>query len=66
MNSRRLPHCRKQGSRPRQSVPPPASARTADALEGAGCTNADILAHLRGPGPQWRGCFVVDALLGKT
>jgi hypothetical protein len=37
----------------------------ADALEEAGCTNADILAHCRGAGPHVRGCWVVDMLLGK-
>ena len=37
----------------------------ADALEDAGCNNADILAHCRGPGPHVRGCWVVDLLLGK-
>jgi hypothetical protein len=37
----------------------------ADALEEAGCTNADILAHCRQPGPHARGCWVIDALLGK-
>jgi hypothetical protein len=37
----------------------------ADALEEAGCTDADILAHLRGSGPHVRGCWVVDLLLGK-
>jgi len=37
----------------------------ADALEEAGCAGADILAHLRGPGPHARGCWVVDLLLGK-
>jgi hypothetical protein len=36
-----------------------------DALEDAGCDNADILAHCRGPGPHVRGCWVVDLLLGK-
>ena len=34
----------------------------ADALEDAGCTDADILDHLRGPGPHVRGCWVVDML----
>jgi hypothetical protein len=37
----------------------------ADALEEAGCCDAGLLGHLRGPGPHDRGCFVVDALLGK-
>jgi hypothetical protein len=37
----------------------------ADALEDAGCTDNDLLAHLRGPGPHARGCFVLDRLLGK-
>ena len=37
----------------------------ADALEEAGCDNAEILGHLRGPGPHVRGCHVVDHLLGK-
>jgi hypothetical protein len=38
----------------------------ADALEDAGCTNADILSHCRGPGPHVRGCWVVDLLLGRS
>ena len=38
----------------------------ADALQDAGCDNADILDHCRGPGPHARGCWVVDLLLGKT
>jgi hypothetical protein len=37
----------------------------ADALEDAGCTEADILGHLRGPGPHVRGCWVLDLLLDK-
>jgi hypothetical protein len=37
----------------------------ADALQDAGCDNADILDHCRGPGPHVRGCFVVDKLLAK-
>jgi hypothetical protein len=37
----------------------------ADALEEAGCTEASILEHLRGPGPHWRGCFPIDLLLQK-
>jgi hypothetical protein len=34
----------------------------ADALEEAGCTRAELLDHLRGPGPHARGCWVVDLL----
>jgi hypothetical protein len=37
----------------------------ADALEEAGCTNADILSHCRQPGEHVRGCWVVDLILGK-
>ena len=37
-----------------------------DALEEAGCAEAAILDHLRGPGPHVRGCHPVDAVLGKT
>jgi hypothetical protein len=38
----------------------------ADALLDAGCDNADLLAHCRQPGKHVRGCWVVDALLGKS
>ncbi|HEY7425078.1 MAG TPA: hypothetical protein VH682_12680 [Gemmataceae bacterium] len=38
----------------------------ADALEEAGCTNQDILDHCRSGGEHVRGCWVVDALLGKS
>ena len=38
----------------------------ADALEEAGCDNADILTHCRGPGPHVRGCWVVDLVLGRV
>jgi hypothetical protein len=37
----------------------------ADALEDAGCDNADILNHCRQPGVHARGCWVVDLVLGK-
>lgn len=37
----------------------------ADALDEAGCTDADILDHCRCGGEHTRGCWVVDALLGK-
>jgi hypothetical protein len=36
-----------------------------DALEEAGCAYADILAHLRSPGPHVRGCWALDLILGK-
>ncbi|HEY7314026.1 MAG TPA: hypothetical protein VH643_32045 [Gemmataceae bacterium] len=37
----------------------------ADALEEAGCTDAEILNHCCHPGEHVRGCWVVDLLLGK-
>jgi hypothetical protein len=37
-----------------------------DALEDAGCTNADLLAHCRESGDHARGCWVVDLLLGRA
>jgi hypothetical protein len=36
----------------------------ADALEDAGRTGAELLGHLRGPGPHARGCWALDLLLG--
>jgi hypothetical protein len=37
----------------------------ADALEEAGCDDADVLTHCRGDSPHARGCWVVDLVLGK-
>lgn len=37
----------------------------ADALEESGCLDADILDHLRGPGPHYRGCWALDLILNK-
>jgi hypothetical protein len=37
----------------------------ADALQAAGCDDADILAHCRSDGPHVRGCWVVYVVLGK-
>jgi hypothetical protein len=37
----------------------------ADALEDAGCTDTEILGHLRSPGPHVRGCWAVDLILSK-
>jgi hypothetical protein len=36
----------------------------ADALEEAGA-DAELVEHLRQPGPHYRGCWVVDRLLAK-
>jgi hypothetical protein len=38
----------------------------ADALEEAGCSDTDILDHCRSGGEHVRGCWVIDALLGKS
>jgi hypothetical protein len=38
----------------------------ADAIEEAGCTDAELLGHLRAVGPHVRGCFALDAVLGKS
>jgi hypothetical protein len=38
----------------------------ADALEEAGCTDAEVLAHCRGSGPHVRGCWVVDLILAES
>jgi hypothetical protein len=37
----------------------------ADALEDAGCRDADILAHCRGPADHGRGCWLLDLLARK-
>jgi hypothetical protein len=52
-------------SLPEGALDPAPLAVLADALEDAGCTDAAILEHLRGPGPHVRGCWVVDLILGK-
>jgi hypothetical protein len=36
----------------------------ADALEETGA-DAEMVGHLRGPGPHFRGCYVVDLLTGR-
>jgi hypothetical protein len=38
----------------------------ADALEDAGCDNADIPAHCRSTREHVRGCWVIDELMGKV
>jgi hypothetical protein len=37
----------------------------ADAQKDAGCDRTDILVHCRQAGPHFRGCWVVDLVLGK-
>jgi hypothetical protein len=37
----------------------------ADALDQAGCTEADILRHCRNEGLHVKGCWAIDVLLGK-
>jgi hypothetical protein len=37
----------------------------ADVLEQAGCRDRAVLEHCRGAGPHTRGCWVLDALLGR-
>jgi hypothetical protein len=38
----------------------------ADGLQDAGCSDAELLGHMRGPGPHVPGCWVIDLLLGKA
>ena len=50
---------------PEGTLDPARLSLLADALEDAGCTDAELLGHLRGPGPHVRGCWAVDLVLGK-
>jgi hypothetical protein len=50
---------------PAGTLDPARLALLADALEDAGCGDADILSHLRGEGPHVRGCWAVDLCLGR-
>jgi hypothetical protein len=52
-------------SLPSGELDPARLAVLADALEEAGCTKADILGHLREPGPHVRGCFALDLILAE-
>jgi hypothetical protein len=38
----------------------------ADTVAAAGCTEAEVLEHLRSEGPHARGCWALDAVLGKS
>jgi hypothetical protein len=53
-------------SLPEGTLDPARLAILADALEEAGCTDGELLGHLRGPGPHVRGCWVVDLLTGRA
>lgn len=50
---------------PAGTLDPDRLAVLADALEDAGCDSADLLSHLRGPGPHVRGCWALDLILAK-
>jgi hypothetical protein len=50
---------------PEGTLDPARLSLLADALEDAGCTHAELLGHLRSPGPHVRGCWAVDLVLGK-
>jgi hypothetical protein len=47
---------------PAGTLDPARLAVLGDALEEAGCADAELLAHCRGPGPHVRGCWAVDAV----
>lgn len=51
---------------PEGTLDPDCLCILADALEDAGCDNADILNHLRGSGPHTRGCWPLDLILGRV
>jgi hypothetical protein len=50
---------------PDGTLDPARLAVLADALEDAGCADAELLGHLRGPGVHVRGCWAVDLLLSR-
>ena len=51
---------------PSGELDPARLAVLSDALEEAGCVDANILNHLRSPGPHVRGCWAVDLLTGRS
>lgn len=50
---------------PGGTLEPARLAVLADALEEAGCVNADMMNHCRQPGMHVWGCWVLDLLLGR-
>jgi hypothetical protein len=51
---------------PTGTLDPARLAILADALEEAGCAEAELLAHLREEDPHVRGCWPLDLLLGRV
>jgi hypothetical protein len=50
---------------PSGSLDPARLQVLANALDEAGCEDVALLQHLRSAGPHIRGCFAVEALLGR-
>jgi hypothetical protein len=50
---------------PEGRLDPVRLAVLADGLEEAGHRDAELLAHLRGPGSHWAGCHAVDHIMGR-
>jgi len=51
---------------PSGALDPARLAVLSDALEEAGCDDAELLGHLRSAGPHVRGCWALDLILGKS
>jgi hypothetical protein len=52
---------------PDGTLEPARLAVLANALEGAGCLDEEVLTHLRRrEGQHWRGCWMLDLVLGKS
>jgi hypothetical protein len=50
---------------PQGTIDPNRLGVLADALMDAGCSDAEILGHLRNVGPHVRGCWVIDLVLDR-
>ena len=50
---------------PSGTLDPTHLTELANALAAAGYTDAELLGHLRSPGPHVRGCHVIDMILGR-
>jgi hypothetical protein len=50
---------------PSGQLDPARLAVLCDALLDVGLPDDEILLHLRGEGPHWRGCWAVDAVVGR-